>query len=149
VTSVVNSVGRRPGRAASIALSIAAVYAAALVVAAFFAPVYSSASVSSSGEVTQGSGTLVSVNGIGVLPVLAVPLLATVLVGCALWLRARRGAMPFAWTLTGLLAVFNLLAMLSIGLFVLPVTAALVIACVTSRRHSVPLDPAAQSATAG
>jgi hypothetical protein len=41
--------------------------------------------------------------------------------------------MPVAWTLTGLLAAFNLLAMLSIGVFILPITAALIVACGASR----------------
>jgi hypothetical protein len=36
-----------------------------------------------------------------------------------------------AWTVTGLLACFSFLAMLSIGVFAIPVTLALVIACGT------------------
>jgi hypothetical protein len=114
-------------------LLLAAVYATALVVAGFVAPVYRSTSASSSGAVTHGSDTVVGVNGLGVVFVLGVPLLATVLVACALRLRSLRGAVAFAWTLTGVLAAFNLLAMLSIGVFVLPVTAALIVACTTSR----------------
>jgi hypothetical protein len=68
----------------------------------------------------------------GVALVLAVPLLVTLAVGFALWQGSRR-ALPIAWTLTGLLAAGNLVAMLSVGVFVLPVTAALVIACARSR----------------
>jgi hypothetical protein len=142
----VNSAGTRLGRVASVALMLAAVYGMVLVVAGFLAPFYNSESMSSSGEVTHGSGTLVGVNGLGVVVVLGVPLLATVLVGCALWLRSRRGAVPIAWTLTGLLAVFNLLAMMSIGLFVLPVTAALIVACGTSRLRPKQQDSAGHSA---
>ena len=67
---------------------------------------------------------------------LGLPLLMTLAVGCALWQGSRRGAIPVAWTLTGLLAVFNLLAMMSIGVFVLPVTAALIVACGTRRPRS-------------
>jgi hypothetical protein len=141
-------VHRSPPRAAWIALVTAAVYAGAFVVAGLVVPVYSSASESSSGEVTQGSDTLVGVNGMAILPILAVPLLATVLVGCALRLRALRGAMPVAWTLTGVLAALNLLAMASIGLFVLPVTAALVVACISSMREPVPFGSSPRSATA-
>lgn len=145
--SIVNSAGTRLPRIATVALSVAAAYGMLLVVAGFLAPVYLSTSESSSGEVTHGSGTLVGVNGLGVVAVLGVPLLATVLVGYALRLRSRRGAVPFAWTLTGLLAAFNLLAMASIGLFVLPVTAALIVACSTSRprprQEDAAPDPAA------
>jgi hypothetical protein len=67
---------------------------------------------------------------LGVLLIIAVPLLVTVIVGYALWRRgARRGAGPIAWTFTGLLAGFNLVAMLSIGPFIMPVTASLAFAC--------------------
>ena len=59
-----------------------------------------------------------------------VPLVATILVAAALWLRGtRRWAGIVAWVITGLLACFNLLALASIGMFVVPVTAGLVIAC--------------------
>jgi len=119
----------RLSRAGSIALLIAVVYSAALVVAGFLVPMYSSLSVSSSGEVAHGSATLVAVNGLGGAFVLAIPLLVTLAVWAALRHRAQRGAMPVAWTLTGLLAVFNLAALMSIGLFVIPATVALVVAC--------------------
>ena len=58
--------------------------AAGLVVAAFVLPVYDSDSSSSSGETSQASETLVDVNGLSVALVLAVPLLVTLAVGCAL-----------------------------------------------------------------
>lgn len=142
-----NSVERRLGRVASFALLLAAAYGIVLVVAGFLAPAYKWETVdATSGEVTQGSGTVVGVNGLGAMVVLGVPLLATVLVGCALWPHSRRGAVPSAWTLTGLLAGFNLLAMGSIGLFVLPVTAALIVACSTCRRGPQQQDPAAAAA---
>ena len=44
----------------------------------------------------------------------------------------RRHALA-AWTLTVMLAMFTLLAMMSIGVFVVPVTAALIVACAASR----------------
>lgn len=130
----------RLGRVAAAALLIAAGYSAALVAGAFLAPMYQS-SVSSSGEVTHGPGTLIGVNGFGVVAVIGMPLLVSLAVGCALLSRSRRTAMPLAWALTGLLAVFNLLAMLSIGVFVLPVTAALIVACSTRRPPPVPAVP--------
>ncbi|MFE9693567.1 hypothetical protein [Micromonospora sp. NPDC005806] len=136
------SAGTRLGRGASVALLLAAAYGIVLVVAGFVAPVYNSETVSASGEVTRGSGTVVGVNGPGAAVGLGVPLLATVLVGCALWLRS----MPSAWALTGLLAGFNLLALASIGLFALPVTAALLVACARCRRQPKQQDPAAAAA---
>ncbi|MDG4794912.1 hypothetical protein [Micromonospora sp. WMMD1082] len=137
-SSIVTSAGTRLGRVASVALLLAAAYGIALVVAGFVAPAYNTATTSaSSGETTHGSDTIVGANGIGAAFVLGVPLLATVLVGCALWVRSA----PSAWALTGLLAVLNLLAMASIGLFVLPVTAALVVACSARRRQPKQQNP--------
>lgn len=117
------------------ALAVAVIYGAALVMAGFLVPVYSTESASSDGEVLVGSATLVAENGAGIVAVLAIPLLLSVAVGTALLLLPRRGALPTAWGLTGLLAAFNLLAMLSIGVFVIPVTVALVVACLTSGRR--------------
>lgn len=123
------------------ALLGASAYGVALVLAAFLVPVYDSDSSSSSGGTTQASATLVDVNGLSAAAVFAVPLFVTLGVGCALWQGSQRWALPIAWTLTGLLATGNLLAMLSVGVFVLPLTAALIVACARSR-------PPAQSPTA-
>ena len=131
----------KPGRAASVALLCAAVWALGLLVAGWLVPVYQSTSFSSSGEQTRSTETLVGVNGPGVLIVLAIPLLATLLVAGALLVRPRRGALPLAWALTALLAGVNLLAMLTIGIFILPVTAALVVACATSTATAVAVAP--------
>lgn len=131
----------RLGRAASTALLGAAVWGLGLVVAAFLFPAYRSSGMSSSGEPTQGTTTLVGMNGPGVLVVVAVPLLVTLLVGAALLARSRRAALPFAWVLTALLALFNLVGMLTIGAFILPVTAALVVACALTSRTGVTTTP--------
>lgn len=142
--SAVGSLRNRFGRPEGISLAIALVWGAGLVVAALLVPVYQSSSVSSSGAVTDGSATLVSVNGWGALLVAGAPLAAAAVTGCALWRRAgRRGAGVLAWAVTGLLGCFNLLAMLSIGVFVLPVTIALVVACGTHGRkpHSAVTRP--------
>jgi hypothetical protein len=122
--------GGRLRRAEWVALTIALSWSAALLAAAALAPAYQSTTQTSSGTVTHQSATLVDENGSGVLLIIAVPLLVTVIVGYALWRRgARRGAGPIAWTFTGLLAGFNLVAMLSIGPFIMPVTACLAVAC--------------------
>ncbi|MGR6319334.1 hypothetical protein Q2K19_29275 [Micromonospora soli] len=138
---LVHSARNRLGRIAAVALLLAGAYGIVLVVAGFVLPVYRSETVSASGDVTPGSGTVVEVNGPGAAVVLGVPLLATALVGCALWLRS----MPSAWVLTRLVAGFNLLAMASIGLFLLPVTAALIVACGTGPHPPKLQDPADQA----
>jgi hypothetical protein len=71
----------RLGRISSAALLIAAVYGLALIIAGFLAPAYESTSVSSSGETTHGSGTLIGVNGLSAAVVLGAPLLLTLVVG--------------------------------------------------------------------
>jgi hypothetical protein len=112
------------------ALDVALVWSAGPIVAAAVAPAYQSTTETSSGTVTHESATLVDENGPAVLLPVGVPLLVTVIVGYALWRREEgRGAGPIAWTFTGLLASFNVVAMLSIGLLMLPVTAALAVAC--------------------
>jgi|GEM_PF-5193039 len=119
------------------ALVGAVVYSSALLVAGLVVPFYSTLAVDTGAGsgVSRGSATLVAVNGPGVVLVLGIPLVVSLAVGCALWQRTRRGAVPVAWALTGLFIVFNVLAMLSIGVFVLPVTLALVIACATCPRE--------------
>lgn len=112
------------------ALAVALIWSAALIVAAALAPAYRSTTETSSGTVTHESATFVDENGPAVLLPIAVPLLVTVIVGYSLWRReASRGAGPIAWTFTALLATFNVVAMLSIGPFMLPVTASLAVAC--------------------
>jgi hypothetical protein len=131
-----------------VALLFAGVYGLALIVAGFLVPVYSTQASSSSGAVSHGSATLVAVNGSGVVIVLGIPLLLTVAVGAAL-VPGRRWGRPLAWTFTGLLAVFNVLALLSIGLFVLPVTVALVVACLAWPPARSQRNPAAGQPAVG
>jgi hypothetical protein len=111
------------------ALAVALIWCVGLIVAAALDPAYQSTTETSSGTVTHESATLVDENGPAILVPVAVPLLVTVIVGYALWRReASRGAGPIAWTFTVLLAGFNVVAMASIGLLMLPVTAALGVA---------------------
>jgi len=128
--SAVGPLGRRFRRLEWISLAIALALGAGLVILALLAPVYQSQNVSSSGAMTDGSATLVGVNGWGALLVAGAPLAAAVVTGIGLWRRAGRpGAGVPAWTVTGLLACFNALAMATIGIFVVPVTVALFAAC--------------------
>ena len=147
--TIVNAAVTRLGRVASVALMIATAWGVALLVAGLLLPMYQTATEASSGEVVHGTATLVGVNGPGVLAVLGVPLLVTLAVGSALWQGARRGAVAVAWTLAGLLAAFNVLSMASIGLFVLPITIALLVACAVRRPRSEQPRSTERSATAG
>ena len=106
----------------------AAVWSSGLVAFAYM-PTYSTSVGTDGGAVSSGASSLVEVNGGDVLLVVAVPLAVTVLVGLAMLLRSRRGFLAIAWALTAALAVFNLVAILSIGVLIVPVTAALVGAC--------------------
>jgi hypothetical protein len=128
--NAVGSSGSRFARPERISLAIALAWGVGLVIAAFVAPVYQSSATSSSGAATAGSATLIGVNGWVGLLAAAAPLAAALVTGGALWRRAgRAGAGIAAWIVVGVLAGFNVLAMLSIGVFVLPVTIALVVAC--------------------
>jgi hypothetical protein len=130
-------------RTSATALSFALVWSALLVVGALVLPAYGTSSQSatldtgtsaaSTAPVTTGTETLVGVNGEGVLVVIGIPLVVTMLVGTALAFRRRR----IGWVLTSILGFFTLLAMLSIGIFILPTTLALVVACAATERRRV------------
>ena len=127
------------GRRTTIALLIAFVSSLGFLAAGLLVPVYTVVSSGSgSAGFTETSKTLVAENGSGVVPLLAFPLLATVVVAVALLGRAHSSAVVLAWSVTGAVAVFNALAMLTIGIFLIPVTIALVVACagVTAERSA-------------
>jgi hypothetical protein len=93
-------------------------------------PVYEGlSSTSESPVVTETSSTLVAENGSWAVVVLVFPLVAAVIVAIALLGSARPAAIVLAWSVTGTVALFNLLAMLTIGIFLVPTTIALVAAC--------------------
>jgi hypothetical protein len=114
---------------AKIALLVAGLYSVGIIVAGFLLPTYTSLSLTSTGQVKHNSTTLVGENGIGSVFVLSVPLILTLAVAAALRLHAKRRAIAVAWTLFGLLALFNLAAMMTIGLYIIPVTICLLYAC--------------------
>jgi len=121
---------RRTARGATTAIGFAALWSVGLLVAAVTAPAYERETGTTSGEVARGSATFLEVNGRWGLLVAAIPLLATILVG---WLlrggRSNRAAVRAGWVVTGALTVLSLLAMLSVGVYFLPVALALGIAC--------------------
>ena len=131
MASTTNRTGARSER---VALAVALVWSAGLLVGAAVAPVYETST--STGSVAQGSATLVEANGPGVLLAVAIPLVAAAIVSLALWRRrADRGAGPVAWTCAVVLAGFTLLAMLTIGIFILPVTLILLVVCARRQSH--------------
>lgn len=127
--------GTRPDRATRTLLAIAAVWSVGLVIAAAVAPAYSSSSASSSGAVTHTSATLVQENGLRVLVPVSLPLVAVGAVTFSLRRRRKQekpGAGALAWTVVALLGAFTILAMLSIGVFILPAVVVLAVACARS-----------------
>lgn len=116
-------------RTATVAILAAATWSGLLLAGGLLAPAYDSVTTSSNGVTTAGTETFVAVNGLGGLAVLIVPLTVTILVGWLVLRTARPRLLPVAWALTVLLVVLSVLALPSIGVFVLPVAAALVLAC--------------------
>lgn len=119
----------KPGvrRGARIALLVAAVLSLGLVVWAFTFPAYQGLETRG-GVTTETTSTLIEVNGSGAIVPILVPLVVTALVAVLL-LRVREPvARVGAWALVGLLTIFAVLAMFSIGMYVLPVAIALAVA---------------------
>lgn len=109
---------------------IASIWAVGLLIVGVVAPSYNSVSSSSTTQFT--SATLVEVNGLRLLVVLALPLLAVGVVALALrWRRKnkRPGAGVLAWIVAALVGVVSVVGVLTIGPFVAPVAVLLVIAC--------------------
>jgi len=114
-----------------IAVGIAVLWSVGLLVGALTLPVYERVTVTANGSIGS-SATLVEENGGAVLAIVAIPLVVTA--GVALALRSRyrkhrKGPGVVAPVLTGLVLIFCVLGMLTIGVFVLPVAIALVVAC--------------------
>lgn len=113
----------------------AVLWSAGIVLAGFVVPVYQTASTNSDGTTETSTATLVGEEGTGVLIVLAFPLLASLIVAAAVW----AGSPPVraaAWTVAGALALLSVLGAMTIGLFIAPVVAALMVALATSRRSA-------------
>jgi hypothetical protein len=128
------------GRGSTIALLVAGVWSLGVLVAGFTVPVYTEVTETPGSKAfTRSSETLIAVNGSGAVLVLLIPLLITAIVTPALVAHAHPAGMAVAWSVSGLFAAFNLLAMLTIGIALVPITLALLVACAlatgdTSRR---------------
>jgi hypothetical protein len=149
--SFVQDLRGRATRVSFGALCVAVLWSLVLVVGAFAVPVYSSESCSATldgsgaqAECVSTSSTLVAVNGLAAVVAAGLPLVVTLLAGVGLR-SGSRGGRAAAWALVGLLAVFTVLALLSIGILLLPTTMALVVACAAARLTLD--DPTPQGAT--
>jgi hypothetical protein len=138
----------RPGLVRSLALLVAVASSVGFAVAGFLVPVYDGVTVTSeSPAVRQTSSTLVAENGSWVVALLVLPLVATVVVALALLVGGRPNGLVIAWSATAAVALFTVLAMLTIGIFALPGTIALVVACADATathratRSAVPAGP--------
>ncbi len=123
-----------PGRRAFVFTVVALLWSIGLLIAAFMAPVY-------------GSATLVDENGRGVLLVVAVPAVISVAVWIALWRKCTRGGRVsgyVAWACVSILAALCLVGILTIGVFVAPVAVLLARAASLTPSGSPP-GPAVKS----
>lgn len=96
------------------------IFGAGLVVAALTVPVYN-------GTISE---TLVQVNGTKVVAIVAIPLVGALLAVSTIVVRlghVRSGVGILTWLVIGVLGVFTLLGMLTIGPFVAPVPICLLI----------------------
>lgn len=106
-----------------VALVFAILWAATVAIGAFVAPLY------------RGGATLVEVNGSYTAIAAAVPLALSLATAVALALRGSvAGAGPLAWTLTILCALFCVVSILSIGVFIIPIVGCLLYACAVHGR---------------
>lgn len=121
-------------------LAAAIVWGLALPLLAVVAPLYQGESSVSSSDgtavTTTSTATLVQVDGRSVLVTVCVPLVVAVVVAVLLTAPGLgRWAVVVASVLTGVLALANLVAMMTIGIFVLPTTGCLIAACVIRLSH--------------
>ena len=87
-------------------------------------------------SVTVISATLVGENGGYAYVIAALPLVAVTVTAWAMALRdPRRGTPPAAWVVLGLFGGLNLVSMLTVGVFFLPVTACLLAVCIIRQRR--------------
>lgn len=123
-------------RTVRIALAAAALWAGGLVVAALALPAYtgSSSTEDANGEVhtTSTTATFVEANGTWGLVVASVPLAACLVVAVLLLGPGGRATRVAAVVVVALLGALTVLGLLSIGVFIAPVTAALGLAVIVA-----------------
>lgn len=120
---------------ARVALVIAAVLGLALVIWALTFPAYEGLETTSDGVTHHLTRTMVEENGPRVMIPVSIPLAVTGLVALLVLRGPEPAARILAWVLVGLLGAFAVLAMFSIGIYVLPVVIALAVAVGWPRRR--------------
>lgn len=115
-------------RSAFVSLLLAAVLSLAVLAFAVFYPAYSGVEGTSDGTGVGTSQTMVEQNGWGVLIPFSIPLAATILVWACLTTSPRGWGRRIAWVLVGLLFVFAVLGMATIGVLFVPIAVALAFA---------------------
>ena len=114
----------------AIRLMVAAlVWSVGLLLAALVVGAYRGQTVSSEAGITLTTRTLVQVHGLQALILVVLPVVACVAVAIALWHRRRAAAWsgPVAWAAVGVLAIESILAITSLGAFLLPAVVLLVL----------------------
>lgn len=120
----------RRGRAPFLLASGGVACALAVLPVAFFAPVYSGESSSSTGTVAT-TNTLVGVNGLWIVWLLCVPAFLAVMAWTGLHFRCSRGSSwgtRVAWASVVLLWALALIGIASVGFFLIPTALLLVVA---------------------
>ena len=154
MASAIDRQARPYTRTIWVLMVVAVLCSLGLLVAAETFPVYESDPITVVGganggpdttSVSHTTATLVEVNGIHALEFMALPLLASLIVAVAL-MRRRTGSLArvIAWGVTGVMGLYTMLAMLTVGPAMLPVTGCLVIACAVDAGR--PSRPPAQMA---
>jgi lysylphosphatidylglycerol synthetase-like protein (DUF2156 family) len=118
------NVARARWRLAVRLIAAALVWSLGLVLAALLVPAYDGQTVTSSRGLSLTTATLVQVHGAKALILAAIPTVASIVVGLAVYRRRAAGERwteIAAWTTVGALAVVALLGILSIGAFMIPV----------------------------
>jgi hypothetical protein len=146
---------RTAARRRQIALRLTAgaiAWSVGLVLVALLAPVYGSSTGGLGDDgVTLTHATLVQVNGVRALALMVVPGLAALVVAGAL--RARwadqRWSRLLAWAAVMVVAAETVVGILSIGIFILPVTLLLAAAVRLSSGAAVPLSSSAAADAPG
>ena len=109
----------------------ALIWSLGLVLVAFFVHTYGGQTVSDSNGLTLTARTAIQVHGLKAVIVVAIPVVATLVVACALYCRRTGGGRysgAAAWTAIVIVAIVAVLGIPSVGLFMVPVVVLLVLA---------------------
>lgn len=127
-----------------VSLAFAAAWSLVLLWAVDGVAVYSTEDLSSDGGATTTGASLADVNGPYAYAVAGVPLFVTVAVALLATFQPHLALALAALGVAGVLGVANLLAMLTVGIFVLPTTGALLLAAILMLARATSRAPSLQ-----